>query len=116
MEVLSGDQASLLTVTEKGYGKRTRLSQFRLQNRGGSGIKTAKVTKKTGQIVSSKLVDQSTTDLILTSTQGQTIRMKISGISSVGRATQGVRVMKLEDNEVLAAASVLGEEVPTENK
>ena len=115
-ESAKNKEAQVLTICAKGYGKRTRLSQFRLQNRGGSGIKTAKVTKKTGQIVSSKLVDQSTTDLILTSTQGQTIRMKISGISSVGRATQGVRVMKLEDNEVLAAASVLGEEVPTENK
>ncbi|MCL5004060.1 MAG: DNA gyrase subunit A [Patescibacteria group bacterium] len=106
----------LLVVCRNGFGKRTKISQYRLQNRGGSGIITAKVTKKTGPIVSAQIIDDRFAELVLTSIQGQVIRMKINDISSVGRATQGVRVMRLEDGDGVAAASIIEEEPTEETK
>lgn len=87
----------VLVVTEEGYGKRTLLSQYRIQHRGGSGIKTATITKRTGKIVNASLVlaaDLSTTDILIISEKGQVIRVSASSISKLGRATQGVRVMR----------------------
>lgn len=97
----------LMVICKNGYGKRTKLFQYRIQNRGGSGIMTAKVTGKTGPINSSQLVDSLATGLVVTSTNGQVIRMKITDIPTVGRATQGVRVMRLETGDSVAATTVL---------
>ncbi|MFC1663161.1 DNA gyrase subunit A [Patescibacteria group bacterium] len=88
----------LLIVSEKGHGKRTMLNAYKVQGRGGSGIKTLKVTAKTGKVVSAFVVnkDAENEDLIIISEKGQVIRMKLKGVSTLGRATQGVRLMKLD--------------------
>jgi DNA gyrase subunit A len=96
----------VLVVTENGYGKRTEVGEYRLQGRGGSGIKTVKVTPKTGQLVSSKvLADEE--DLIVISQKGQVIRTEIKSIPVLSRATQGVRIMKLEEGDKVASVTCL---------
>jgi DNA gyrase subunit A len=101
--------AQLLIVTENGMGKRTNLTQYKIQKRGGSGLKTANITTKTGKIVASFIVsaDDPDSDLIITSDNGQIIRIKLSEISTLGRATQGVSIMKPKKGDHIAAAAVL---------
>lgn len=94
----------LLVVTRNGYGKKTDLKEYRIQGRGGSGIKTAQITAKTGDLISSKLLTTEE-DLIVISQQGQVIRSAISGISKLSRATQGVRIMRLEEGDKVASAT-----------
>ena len=96
----------LLVVTENGYGKRTDLKEYRLQGRGGSGIKTAKITSKTGEIVSSKLLTDEE-DLIVISQKGQVIRVAISNIPKISRSTQGVRLMRLDEGGKVASATCI---------
>jgi len=95
----------LLVVTENGYGKRTDLAEYRLQKRGGSGIKTAKITSKTGDLVFSKLITDEE-DLIIISRKGKVIRTKISQIPKLSRATQGVKIMRLEEDKVASATCI----------
>ena len=101
----------LLVVTENGYGKRTELKEYRLQKRGGTGIKTAKIISKTGNLVASKVISvfgpQTPEDLIVISQKGQVIRIKISQISRLSRATQGVRIIKLEAGDKVASATCI---------
>jgi len=96
----------LLVVTENGYGKRTDLREYRLQGRGGAGIKTAKITQKTGDLVASKVLTAEE-DLIVISQRGQVIRAAISTISKLSRATQGVKIMKLEEGDRVASATCI---------
>ena len=96
----------LLVVTENGYGKRTDLAEYRLQKRGGSGIKTAKITSKTGNLVFSKLISEEE-DLIVIAKKGKVIRTKISQIAKLSRATQGVKIMKLEEGDRVASATCI---------
>jgi len=96
----------LLIITENGYGKRTELKEYRLQKRGGSGIKAAKITPKTGDIIKTMfLADQE--DLIVISQKGQVIRIKISQIPKLSRSAQGVRIMKLEEGDKVASATCI---------
>jgi len=90
----------LLVVTSNGFGKRTTLSSYKVQGRGGSGIKTAKVTSKTGPVSAAMIVSKKieNEDLIIISKKGQVIRLPIKSISILGRATQGVRLMKFKDS------------------
>ena len=97
-------QNYLLVVTENGYGKRTDLKEYRPQGRGGSGIKTAKITPKTGSIVFSAALTGEEEDLIVISRKGQVIRTKISSIPIISRATQGVKIMKLGQEDKVASA------------
>ncbi|MFA6973632.1 MAG: DNA gyrase subunit A [Parcubacteria group bacterium] len=99
----------LLIITENGYGKRTDLKEYKVQNRGGSGIKTANVTSKTGNLIGAAIinVDEIEEDLIITSEKGQIIRIPLKGISSLGRATQGVRVMRPDAGDKVSAITVL---------
>ena len=97
----------LLIVTKNGYGKRTDLKEYRLQGRGGSGIKTAKVIEKTGDIISSKILEGPEEDLIVISQKGQVIRIKLSQIPKLGRATQGVRIMRLEEGDRVASVTYI---------
>ena len=106
----------LLVVCEKGYGKRTKLNQYRIQNRGGTGIAAAKVTKKTGKIIASRIIDSEVTDIIITSTLGQVIRFGIKDVSVLGRSTQGVRVMRLDEGDKAAAMTLLKEVGESEEK
>ena len=97
----------LLVITENGYGKRTDLRDYRLQGRGGAGIKTAKTTPRTGEIVSSRVLTSQEEDLIVISQKGQVIRTKISSIPKLGRATQGVRIMRLGEGDKVASATCI---------
>ena len=96
MEVERGEGASLLTVTENGYGKRTLLSDFRVQTRGGKGCAGYNVTEKTGLIAATSVVDDNN-DILLITSGGVVIRTAADEIPTLGRTTQGVRVVKLED-------------------
>jgi DNA gyrase subunit A len=99
----------LLVVMENGYGKRTEISQYKTQGRGGSGIKAAKITSKTGGIVISSVLEDSPEeeDLIVISQHGQVIRTGVKSISLLGRATQGVRIMRLEEKDKVASGACL---------
>jgi DNA gyrase subunit A len=101
----------LLVVMDNGYGKRTEISEYKIQGRGGSGIKTANITSKTGGIILSCILDDSTDDedLIVISQKGKVIRTATKSISVLGRATQGVRIMKMEDGDRVASGSCLKE-------
>ncbi|MFH0930222.1 MAG: DNA gyrase subunit A [Candidatus Moraniibacteriota bacterium] len=99
----------LLILTENGFGKRTDMKAYKIQRRGGSGIKTAKITPKTGKLVCAHMInlDNIETDLIASSAKGQIIRVPMGSISILGRATQGVRVMRLNGDDKIAATAVL---------
>lgn len=98
----------LLVLTKNGYGKRTALSKYKVQSRGGSGLKTANITKKTGLLASAHISQkEDERDLIVSSNKGQIIRTSVKNISVLGRATQGVRVMRLKKEEEIAATTVL---------
>ncbi|MEK7542353.1 MAG: DNA gyrase subunit A, partial [Patescibacteria group bacterium] len=98
-------QNYLLVVTENGYGKRTSVKEYRLQSRGGSGIKTANVTSKTGELVYAKVLAVDEEDLIVISRKGTVIRAAIESIAKISRSTQGVRIMKLEEGDKVASAA-----------
>lgn len=97
----------LLVVTENGYGKRTDLKEYKTQGRGGSGIKTAQATSKTGNIVASKVLNGQEEDLIVISQKGQVIRTKVGAIPRLGRATQGVRLMRMDPGDRVASATCI---------
>jgi DNA gyrase subunit A len=96
----------VLVITEQGFGKRTPVNDYRLQRRGGSGIKTANVTKKTGSVINAALIHEdevATFDLLITSEKGQVIRIPVQSVSKQGRSTQGVRVMRPSEEAGLIA-------------
>lgn len=95
-----GSKDTVLMVTEMGYGKRSELEEYRVQNRGGVGIITQKTTDKVGMVISARKV-QNSQEVILTTDNGQVIRMKVSDISILGRNTQGVRLINLDDKKEL---------------
>jgi hypothetical protein len=99
-------------VTENGYGKRTRIDEYPLQNRGGKGVITIKTTERNGPVVGALVVDDSD-EVMLVSDQGNIIRMKVGGISVIGRNTQGVKLINLAEGERLVAVASLAE--PEEN-
>lgn len=100
------DNSDVLIVTSKGYGKRTPVSDYRIQTRGGKGIKTLNITNKNGPVVGLKVV-QEDEDLMIITAQGTIIRMSMSGISTMGRNTQGVRLIHIkEDDEVSTVTHV----------
>jgi DNA gyrase subunit A len=97
---------TVLVVSEKGFGKRTPIEEYRVTNRGGKGVKTINITEKTGTLVG--ILDVSETeDLMITCKSGVTIRMKVSDISEQGRATQGVKLIKLDEGDEIAAITRL---------
>ncbi len=101
--------ASLLIIMSKGYGKRTKMSEYKVQGRGGSGIKTAEVTAKTGEIIGGKIVsgDLEGEELVVVSKKGQVIRTSVKEISLLSRATQGVRIMKMREGDSIASMVAL---------
>jgi DNA gyrase subunit A len=104
MEVLEED-TEILIVTKNGYGKRTAAMEYRVQSRGGKGIKTCNVTEKNGNLVSMRVVTGEE-DLMLITTGGVLIRLAVDEISSMGRNTQGVRLIRLDENEDEFVATV----------
>lgn len=104
------ENTSMLVVTENGFGKRTELEEYKVQSRGGKGILTYRVTEKTGKVAGMKLVDEKD-DVMLISSDGTIIRMNVSEISILGRATQGVTLMRRNDgNKVVSVARIIPEE------
>lgn len=115
MEVVEPDQ-EVLVVTENGYGKRTPESEYRIQSRGGVGLKTIHVTEKNGKMVALKTVD-GLEDVMLMTINGMIIRMDIEDISVIGRSTQGVRLIRLADDErVSSVAKVLKDDSSEEDE
>ena len=104
---------TVLVVSEKGYGKKTQIDEYRVTNRGGKGVKTISVTEKTGKLVGILDVNDKE-DLMITCISGITIRMSIAQISEQGRATQGVKLIRLDEDDAIAAITNLDEmEEPT---
>jgi DNA gyrase subunit A len=101
---------NLLVVSEKGYGKMTKVANFPTHRRGGVGIKAAVVTAKTGNLVTVRALDANISEIIAISAVGQTIRVALSDIPTLGRATQGVRIMKLNDNDDVASVGLVPEQ------
>jgi DNA gyrase subunit A len=104
MNVINKEQAKefkLLVVMSHGYGKQTKLSEYKVQNRGGSGIKTANVTAKTGPVMDARVVSEEK-ELIALSAKGQVIRTEIASVRLASRATQGVRIMNVDAGDSLA--------------
>jgi DNA gyrase subunit A len=106
---VSGD-GTILTLTRKGYGKRTEFSEYRLQGRGGMGVININCTDKTGTVAMAKAVREGD-EIIVTGSKGQTIRSPVSDIRIIGRNTQGVRIMRLDDGEEVASFAVIRESV-----
>ncbi len=97
---------SLLVMGQNGYGKKTKLKEYKIQKRGGSGIKTMKLTTKTGKLMSSRVIDTQT-EVVAISKNGQIIRTGLDEIGTLGRQTQGVRIMKLRDGDAIASLTCL---------
>jgi DNA gyrase subunit A len=111
-EIVPADakNASLLVIMDKGYGKKTSLSEYKVQGRGGSGIKTADVTPKTGQIIGAKVLvgeAEEAEEVVVISKKGQVIRTSTAEIPSLSRATQGVRIMKMREGDSIASMVAL---------
>jgi DNA gyrase subunit A len=103
--LVSKNLLDLLVVMENGFGKRTNLKNYKVQGRGGSGVKTAKVTPKTGKIISAQIASsKDERDLIIISKFGQVIRLPFKSVSTLGRATQGVRLMRFKEIDDRAAS------------
>ncbi len=112
MDVIAktADQKNLevLVITEKGLGKKSPISDYKTQKRAGGGVKTLKITPKTGKAVAMNIVNnKDENDLVIISKQGQTLRTPLNSISTLGRATQGVRVMRLDDGDSVASVTVI---------
>lgn len=114
MEILEEGQ-EILVVTEKGYGKRTSEEEYRLQTRGGVGIKTCQITDKNGPVVAVKAVTGEE-DIMLITINGMLIRMDVNDISQIGRSTQGVRLIRLADEEFVATVAKVEKEDPSEEE
>ncbi|MDO8559273.1 MAG: DNA gyrase subunit A [bacterium] len=97
----------LLVLTENGYGKRTDLREYKVQTGGGSGILTARITSKTGELASAAILTGQEEDLIVISRTGHVIKTGVNSISKLNRATQGVRIMKLEPGDKVASAACI---------
>ncbi|MEK7184799.1 MAG: DNA gyrase C-terminal beta-propeller domain-containing protein, partial [Patescibacteria group bacterium] len=93
----------LFVMGANGYGKKTKLEEYKIQNRGGSGILTMNITDKTGPLISSKVVTEEIQEMVAMSKKSQVIRVNLNEIPTLGRGTQGVRVMKLRDGDSLAS-------------
>jgi DNA gyrase subunit A len=101
MVVVNRQNTDLLTLSENGYGKRSHLEDYRLQGRGGKGVKTINITPKTGDLVGIVEVNDGE-DLMILTTAGLAIRMPVNSIPTTSRATQGVRLIRLKDTDQIA--------------
>jgi DNA gyrase subunit A len=99
--------AKLLVATENGYGKMTKLEEYKTQGRGGSGIKTVNITPKTGKLIVAKVIIDEEAEMLAISKNSQVIKTEVKTIPTLGRATQGVRIMKLRDGDSVASLAVL---------
>lgn len=114
------NESQILVVTENGYGKRTKLVDddgedvYRITNRGGKGVKTLNITEKTGMLIAINVVTDED-DLMIINKSGLTIRMRVSDLRVMGRATQGVRLINIKGNDSIAAVTKVMKEEESEN-
>ncbi|MGZ4044196.1 MAG: DNA gyrase C-terminal beta-propeller domain-containing protein, partial [Bacteroidia bacterium] len=101
--------ANILVVSEKGYGKRSDIEEYRITNRGGKGVKTINITEKTGNLVGIKTVTDAN-DLMIITKNGITIRLNVSSLRVMGRATQGVRLINISESDEIAAVTKVDHE------
>ncbi|MCD6109557.1 DNA gyrase subunit A [bacterium] len=118
MDIVFTQEASLFVVMENGLGKNSKITNYRLQNRGGTGIKTAKVTSRTGKVAGAKILEKFYEgDAILISKKGQIIRMNLKDIPTRGRSTQGVYLMRLKKSDHVSTLSIIRtDEIPKEEE
>ena len=107
--IIIGANATLLAITENGFGKRTELDEYRVQTRGGKGVITYKVTPKTGNIVGIRIVEEADDVMLITDT-GTIIRLNVAGISVLGRSTQGVTLMRTNEGKVVSIEKITEKE------
>lgn len=110
MDVVERD-SSIFVISQHGYGKRTKISQFTAHARGGVGIRSAVVNKKTGSLVGVKTLVDDSQELIIISEQGQTIRLGLKNIPELGRATQGVRIMRMNDGDKVVSLALVDKSI-----
>jgi DNA gyrase subunit A len=111
MDVVSDPKnQKLIAISANGYGKATAVNNFPTHKRGGVGIKVATVTSKTGSIVQVKTLEEDAKEIIMMSTKGQAIRIAVKEIPTLGRATQGVRIMRMNDNDTVASIGIIPKE------
>ena len=110
-ELVKNGTLELLVISENGLGKRTELQEYKIQGRGGSGIKTMAITEKTGKLVNARVINNSSEeyeDIMIISVKGQVIRTPLKNVSTIGRATQGVRIMRFkEEGDKVASITLL---------
>jgi len=118
MDIVFTQEASLFVVMENGLGKNSKITNYRLQNRGGTGVKTAKVTSRTGKVAGAKILEKFYEgDAILISKKGQIIRMNLKDIPTRGRSTQGVYLMRLKKSDHVSTLSIIRtDEIPKEEE
>lgn len=114
MDIVEED-SNIFVISEKGYGKRTKISQFSPHKRGGVGIRSAVVNTKTGNLVSVKSLTDETPEVIIISNNGQTIRLGLKDIPALGRTTQGVRIMRLSEGDSVASIALVSKEEVSED-
>ncbi len=107
MDIVTSDEQTLLVISEKGFGKRTKVTNFPSHKRGGVGIKAAIVTAKTGPIISVQTIDPTMNEALLVSQNGQTIRLSLNDIKLLGRTTQGVTIMRLSDGDAVSSIGLM---------
>ena len=96
-----------MVISKNGYGKTTKMDEYKTQKRGGSGILTMKVTAKTGPVISAKVITEEDSELVAMSKKSQVVRVDLKEIPTLSRSTQGVRVMKLREGDSLASVVCL---------
>lgn len=107
------ENSSIFVISELGYGKRTKVAQFTPHARGGVGIRSAVVNSKTGKLMGVATLSEESSEVIIISSQGQTIRLGLKDIPGLGRATQGVRIMRLNDNDTVASLALVHDNIET---
>ncbi|MGB4420471.1 MAG: DNA gyrase subunit A [Candidatus Saccharimonadales bacterium] len=110
MDVVRDDKLNLLVISENGYGKATKVINFPSHRRGGVGIKAAITSAKTGKIISVQALEKDASEVLIISTEGQTIRVSLKDIPVLGRATQGVRIMRMNDGDKVASLGIMPEQ------
>lgn len=110
MDIVDNDKLSLLVISQNGYGKATKVANFPSHKRGGVGIKAAVVTAKTGPIISVRTLDPEASEVLLISNKGQAIRVGLKDIPTLGRTTQGVRIMRMGENDKVSSIGLMPEQ------
>ncbi len=111
MDVVTDDQRTLLVISENGYGKATKVVNFTAHKRGGVGIKAAVVTAKTGPIIAVRTLPEDASEVLLISSKGQAIRIALKDVPTLGRTTQGVRIMRMSEGDKVSSLGLMPEQV-----